>query len=166
MMAAQFPGKGNFVHGTRYLWLAGEEYRSGFERGRMQRRSVERGIAREAVSLRRASHALTLAMVLGLLAGCSSISDSSFTVFADPGKYTYYSCDQIAAQSKTWTTREQELRTLMDKAGQSTGGAVVNVLAYQADYAAATEELKVLERTARSKNCNAVPNWGSNSAVR
>ena len=101
-----------------------------------------------------------------LLAGCSSISDSSFTVFADPGKYTYYSCDQIILQTKIWTSREQDLRTLMDKAEQSAGGTVVNTLAYRADYVAATEELKILEKTARNKNCNAPPNWGSNSAIR
>ncbi len=101
-----------------------------------------------------------------LLAGCSSLSDSSFTVFADPGKYTYYSCDQINLQTKIWTSREQDLRTLMDKAEQSAGGTVVNTLAYRADYVAATEELKILEKTARNKNCNAPPNWGSNSAIR
>jgi hypothetical protein len=42
---------------------------------------------------------------------------------------------------------------LMDKAEQSTGGAIVNVIAYQAEYAKARDELKVLEATARSKNC-------------
>jgi len=102
---------------------------------------------------------------LTLLAGCSSLSDSTFTVFADPGKYTYYSCEQLNAQTKNWTNREQELRTLMDKADQSAGGTVVNVLAYRADYLAATEEIRMIEKTARSKNCNAPPNWGSSSAV-
>ena len=44
---------------------------------------------------------------------------------------------------------------LMDKAEQSTGGAIVNVIAYQTDYVSATEEVKVLDATARSKNCPA-----------
>ena len=48
---------------------------------------------------------------------------------------------------------EEMLRMLMDKAEQSTGGAIVNVIAYQAEYAKARDELKVLEATARSKNC-------------
>ena len=89
----------------------------------------------------------------GALAGCSAAGDNPFTVFADPGKYEYYSCDQINAQRKNWSTREQELRELMNKAEQDTGGAIVNVLAYKADHVAASEELKVLEATARSKNC-------------
>jgi hypothetical protein len=129
----------------------------------MQRPIVEHRHACGAVRLRRV---WPLGALLVLLAGCSSVSDSSFTVFADPGKYTYYSCDQINLQTKIWTNREQDLRALMDKAEQSSGGTVVNVLAYRADYVAATEELKILEKTARNKNCNAPPNWGSNSAIR
>ena len=54
----------------------------------------------------------------------------------------------------------------MDRAEQGTGGAIVNVLAYKGDYVAATEELKLLESAARSKNCPSPENWGSNSAIR
>ncbi len=100
------------------------------------------------------------------LAGCSAAGDNPFTVFADPGKYEYYSCEQITAQRKYWSTREQELRTLMTKAEQDTGGVVVNVLAYKADHVAASEELKVLEATARSKTCDTPANWRSNSTIR
>jgi hypothetical protein len=129
----------------------------------MQRRVVEH---RHACGAARLPPAGLLLLLLLLLAGCSSLSDTSFTVFADPGKYTYYSCDQINAQTKQWISREQDLRALMDKAEQSEGGAVVNVLAYRADHVAATEELKILEKTARNKNCNPPPSWGSNSAIR
>jgi hypothetical protein len=134
----------------------------------MKRRSVDHGHAPAGARLAAASCAMPLgALLLLVLAGCASTSDSSFTVFADPGKYTYYSCDQISTQTKIWTKREQDLRALMDKAEQSAGGAVVNVLAYQADYVAATEELRVLEKTSRNKNCNPPPPaWGSDSAIR
>ncbi len=111
--------------------------------------------------------ALRLAPIAALvLSACSSTGDNPFTVFADPGKYQYYSCEQIAGQRKTWSLKEQELRQLMNKADQSAGGAVVNVLAYKSDYVAASEELKVLEATARSKNCDLPENWRSNSSVR
>jgi hypothetical protein len=101
-----------------------------------------------------------------LLAGCSSMNDNPFTIFADPGKYQYNNCEQIATQRQYWSGREKELRMLMDKADQSAGGAVVNVLAYKADHVAANEELKVLESTARSKNCDTPANWKSNSTMR
>jgi hypothetical protein len=108
------------------------------------------------------------------LAGCASTGDNpltstgnnTLTLFADPGKFQYSSCEQLARQRKTLSTREQELRLLMDRAEQGTGGALVNVLAYKADYTAVNEEIKVLESTARAKNCDRPENWGSNSAVR
>src|SRR5262245_52676656 len=53
------------------------------------------------------------------------------------------------------TNRELELKLLMDKAEQGTGGSVVNVIAYQTDYVTAREELKVIDATARTKNCDA-----------
>jgi hypothetical protein len=100
------------------------------------------------------------------LSGCSSTGDNSLTVFADPGKYQFSSCEHLAGQRKYWSSREQELRLLMDKAEQSTGGTVVNVLAYKADHVAASEELRIVESTARSKNCNTPENWRSNAVVR
>jgi hypothetical protein len=101
-----------------------------------------------------------------LLAGCASVADSSLTVFADPGKYQYSNCEQLAGQRKHWSSREEELRLLMGKAEQSAGGAIVNVLAYKADHVAASEELKIIERAARSKSCDSATGWQSNSAVR
>jgi len=100
-----------------------------------------------------------------LLAGCST-GDNPLTVFADPGKYQYYSCEQIVGQQKYWSNRQTELKMLMDKADQSVGGAVVNVLAYKADAVAASEELKVLENTARAKNCETPSTWKSNSTIK
>jgi len=101
-----------------------------------------------------------------LLAGCAATGGNPLTVFADPGKYQFSSCEQLANQRKNWSSREQELRLLMDRADQSTGGTVVNVLAYKADYVAASEELKIVENAARAKNCDTPESWRSNSVVR
>lgn len=105
-------------------------------------------------------------MVATGLASCSSSIDNTLTLFADPGKYEYHSCEQIAAQIRSWSSRERELKGLMDRAEWGAGGAVVNVIAYKADYVAATEELKVLAATARNKNCDTPSSWRSNAAVR
>jgi ABC-type glycerol-3-phosphate transport system substrate-binding protein len=110
-------------------------------------------------------------IALGLLAGallsaCSSTGDSQLTFFADPGTYDYHSCDQIAAIRNHWSKREQELKELMAKAEQSTGGAVINVIAYQSDYVHAKEQLQVLAAAARAKNCATPENWRSNSTFR
>jgi hypothetical protein len=100
------------------------------------------------------------------LMGCATSGDSSLTLLVDPGKYQYSTCEQLAGQRKGWSTRERDLKQLMDRAEQGAGGAVVNVLAYKPDYVAATEELNVLDKAARSKNCTSPENWGSNSAIR
>jgi hypothetical protein len=101
-----------------------------------------------------------------LLSACSSAGDSQLTFFADPSVYQYHSCDQIANIRKDWSTREQELRELMARAEKSTGGAVINVIAYQTDYVTAREQVGVLDATARSKNCATPENWRSSSSIR
>src|SRR5262249_62013939 len=89
-----------------------------------------------------------------LLAACGTAIEAPFTVFADPGKNEWHSCEQLVPLPKRSATRENELKLLMDRASQSTGGAAINVVAYQADYVATREELQVIEATARANNCN------------
>jgi hypothetical protein len=101
-----------------------------------------------------------------LLAACTSALESQLTVFADPAKYDYFNCEQLAAQRTARKAREEELKSLMDKAERSTGGAFVNVIAYKADYTEVREDLKLIGRTARTKKCSSPENWQSNSAVR
>jgi hypothetical protein len=106
--------------------------------------------------MRAAPLALSLDGLLagGMLLACSPAAMGPVTLFADPGKYQFYSCEQLAGQRTYWAGRELELKLLMDKAEESTGGAVVNAIAYQADYVAAREELKVIDATARGQNCD------------
>jgi hypothetical protein len=101
-----------------------------------------------------------------LLAACTSAIESPFTVFADPGKYEWHSCEQLGPQRKYWENREQQLKLLIDRAKQGTGGAAVSVVAYQGDYVMAREELKVIEATARAKKCKMPDDWQSNSVIR
>ena len=72
------------------------------------------------------------------------------TVFADRRNTNTQAASSSLTHRQTWTTKEQELKQLMDRAEQGAGGALVNVLAYKADYVAATEELKLLERAAKT----------------
>jgi hypothetical protein len=122
---------------------------------------------------RHAAHPAPLAALLAgivlagaMLTGCSSSSDSSFSLFAEPGKYQYHTCVQIAAEMKNWTRRQQELKVLMDKADETAAGAAVGFIAYKAEYVAAGEELESLRSTARSKNCEQDETWRSNTVIR
>jgi hypothetical protein len=87
------------------------------------------------------------------LSACAPSAMGPHTIFADPAKYQYHNCEQLAEKLKTVKEREQELRLLMDKSEQSVGGAVVNVIAYQAEYTNAREEIKVIDATWNAKRC-------------
>jgi hypothetical protein len=129
----------------------------------VQERACGRGGGRARSSL---PHLALAGLVAALLSGCSSTGDNPPTVFADPGKYQFSDCAQLAQQRKRLSSREQELRQLMDRAEQSAGGTVASLLAYKADHVAASEELQVLDNTARAKSCDTPATWGSNAVVR
>jgi hypothetical protein len=108
---------------------------------------------------------LVVGMLASPLAACSSTSEATF-LFAEPGKYAYYNCAQLAVELKSWTKRQQELKSLLDRADQSAGGTAVGFLAYRGDYVNASEELQMLHTTAHSKNCEQDDAWRSSTAIR
>jgi hypothetical protein len=117
-------------------------------------------VARVAGSATRAAGLAGILLSGAMLSACSSSGDPGFTFFAEPGKYQFYTCQQIADAMKAQTQHVQDLKTLIDKADQSTGGAAVGFIAYKADYVAAEEELDSLRAAARSKS------WRSSTAIR
>ena len=72
--------------------------------------------------------ALGACLALAFLTCCTSSVGNSVTFFSDPGKYQFSSCEQLAKQRKDWSEKEQDLRLLMERAEQGTGGVVVNVM--------------------------------------
>jgi len=125
----------------------------------MPDRIVAASTARAAQSLRFAGLLLCVA-----LTGCASGGDGVF-VFADAGKYQYHNCEQLATAEKAQSTRQQKLKELIDKAEQGAGGQIVSLIAYGADYAAIGEDLRVIDATARSKNCLTSSSRQSSSAI-
>jgi hypothetical protein len=100
-----------------------------------------------------------------MLAGCASAVEGPL-IFGDAGKYQYHDCEQLATAAKTQIKREQELKDLINKAEGGAGGIFVSLLAYKSDYIAIEEDIRVIENTARGKNCPTVNTWQSNSAIR
>ena len=86
-------------------------------------------------------------------------------LLADTGKYLYHTCDQLAGGIKGVIARREELANLMERAGQSPGGAVIGAVAYQAEYTAAGQDLEVLQTTSRSKKCPSAETWRSNAVI-
>jgi len=96
--------------------------------------------------------------------GCTSAVEGPL-LFSDAGKYQYHNCDQLAGAAKAQSARELELKVLIDKAEQGVGGILVSLMAYKTDYVAIEEDLRVIESTARSKNCLTPSTWQSNAVI-
>jgi hypothetical protein len=99
------------------------------------------------------------------LAGCGTGGDPG-ALLIDPGRYSAYHCNDLAARWKVLVAREKDLRGLMDKANETTGGAVIGSLAYRTDYDSVIGEEKLLQRTAADKNCNFTTQFQSDQIIR
>jgi len=93
-----------------------------------------------------------------LLAACGTAIQSPITVFADPGKYEWYSCDQLLPQRKVWENKKGidaahgEGQAEHGQLGDQRGGP-------PGDYVNAREELQVIDATARAKKCKMPDDW-------
>jgi len=138
---------------------------------------LQSGDARPAPAVRRGASVSTPARrlsasrrnraLLGLLctalAGCSN---GAGTLLVDPGHYSAYHCNDLAARWKVLTARDKELRDLIDRADQGGGGAVIGSLAYRSDYESVRSEERLLQRTAIDKNCDFGTQFQSDQVIR
>jgi len=96
---------------------------------------------------------LAFLVIAASLVGCAVATDDFSRAFVDPTKFDLLPCSELANRFETIAKREQELRALMDKAAESTGGAMVSAVAYRTDYLNARGELKLLQEVGQRKNC-------------
>jgi hypothetical protein len=99
-----------------------------------------------------------------IVTGCGS--DGPGVIWVDPGKYTFYKCDDLARRWKALITREDELRGLIEKANESAAGAVIGSVAYRSDYEAVLTEEKMLQRMAADKKCSFMADYQSDHIIR
>ncbi len=95
----------------------------------------------------------TLLLLATCLAGSSPAGAEDF--FMRPGAFNYLTCVQIASTSRKTAVREQELKTLIDRASGDAFGRLVSLQAYEAEYLKSQSELKKLATLAAAKNCAA-----------
>jgi hypothetical protein len=129
------------------------------------RPAIRRGVSASAREGRQSAgpRCVLVCFVLVALAGCSNGAGS---LLIDPGRYSAYHCNDLAARWKVLVAREQELRDLMDRANQGGGGAVIGSLAYRTDYESVRSEERLLQSTAAEKNCNFTPQFQSDQTIR
>jgi hypothetical protein len=73
-------------------------------------------------------------LIFGLVALTGCTTDQMSSAIVKPGKFSIYTCDQIADAGRAQVTRERELKALMDKAAQGPGGEMAITLAYRGEY--------------------------------
>ena len=108
-----------------------------------------------------ATLALTIAALAGGCAGHEMIESTR-----RPGKYRFYSCDELTTRGRELVTREREMRTNMDKARQGTGGEIAVALAYQTEYNQTLGDLRELEAQGVEKKCTLKHRSVSDQVVR
>jgi hypothetical protein len=108
--------------------------------------------------------ALRMTLLCLPLAGCSS-GGESMTLLVSPGKYEYYNCEQLSGARKAMVARQQELKGLIEQAERGTGGAFVSAIAYRSDYEQQNQEVRVIDATAREKDCLTTATWRSNAVI-
>lgn len=109
---------------------------------------------------------ISCALAAVVLASCSANDDVS-SYLINPGHYSVYHCKDFAPRLQQLVARENELRSLMDRANESDAGAVIGGLAYRAEYENAVGEEKVLRQTAAEKKCDLnPPTYQSDQTIR
>ncbi len=90
------------------------------------------------------------------LAGCAGGLDlSSQSLFAQPGKFRFLPCKDLAVRAAAAAKREQELNSLIDRANQGTGGAIISPMVYGPDLQQVRADAQEIRQSQNEKNCNA-----------
>jgi hypothetical protein len=97
-----------------------------------------------------------LLMMTVPLAGCASTLEQH-SVFAQPGKYRFMSCKDLTRYGISLVTREQELNSLIDRANQGMGGAIISPMVYGPDLDQVRADERELKQSQNEKNCDAAP---------
>ena len=105
-------------------------------------------------------------LILAALTAASCGSDDPGAIWVDPGKFSFYKCDDLARQWKQLATREKDLRGLIDRANETSTGAVIGSMAYRSDYEAVLSEEKQVQREASEKKCVLTPDYQSDHTIR
>ena len=93
-------------------------------------------------------------LAAGALGGCGVSEQGIGTLTLDPGRYVLYHCNDLVDRLKGLINREKELRNLMDKAGESTAGALIGTLSYRTEYETVLSDQKLVRRVAAEKKCD------------
>ena len=93
-------------------------------------------------------------IVLAPLGGCAGTTGPSQSFYAQPGKFHFLRCQDIALRQTAIANREKELNSLIDRANQAAGGSVISAMVYGPDLQQVRADARQLQETANEKNCD------------
>ena len=97
-----------------------------------------------------------LLLIAAPLAGCASTFDQQ-SLFAQPGKFRFLPCKELALRSTSLVKREQELNSLVDRAKEGPAGSIISPMVYGPELQQVRADERELAQTQAEKNCNAAP---------
>jgi hypothetical protein len=165
-LETRLPGSRRNSAGIFYFsrLLAGRaRTRPGIGDCHLRARSLSNGLNRAAGHLLAAALCVLFAL---LLSGCGTITAQTGTsAYIAPGKFDVYTCSDITERTQHVQKRKDELEQLMGRASDGGGGAIVNAIAYQAEYQQSRDELVELSKASADKQCASKSQWSSGRAV-
>jgi hypothetical protein len=97
---------------------------------------------------------LTAVCAAAVMGSCAlSPNNDTFSLYAEPGKYDFLDCANIAKRLTEASDREKQLAELMTRAREGAGGALVSAIAYQDEYNIARGRMQELRKAAEMKKC-------------
>ena len=90
------------------------------------------------------------------LAGCAGTFDQQ-SLFAQPGKFRFLRCKDLAERGVALAKREQELNSLIDRANQGPGGSAISPMVYGPELQQVRADEREVRQTQNDKNCSAGP---------
>lgn len=105
--------------------------------------------------VRNLARTMTLIVVSGVLAACSTSDDRVLRLFSSPGKYHVNDCGQLKNIGVSLEARIKELETLTAKAKEDAGGGLVSALSYEPEIFTVRGDIAELQREQASQNCTA-----------
>ena len=99
----------------------------------------------------RHKRSLGVLILAGFTAGCAG--DAAERLFVPPGRFDYLSCSELVAARQKSAQREQELKTLIDRAEKEPMGVVLAAGSYRGEYLQVQGEQKAQTEVMERKKC-------------
>jgi hypothetical protein len=103
------------------------------------------------MTMTKPAHLPAVLIAASLLAGCAG--DATEQLFIQPGRFDYLSCSDLVSARQQSAKREQELKTLIDRAEKESVGVLMAAAAYGGEYQQARAEQKMQTEVMERKNC-------------